>query len=77
MMFDNPGKRLREMEDEIWETEPSENLAVDFDDIDYDEDFDENDAVLAREERRPGLRTLVLLMVVAAVAAAAWWLGWI
>lgn len=79
-MFDDPGKKLTQLKDELLEVEDAEdeNFAADFDDTAYDdEEFDESSAVLAEETKRPGLRTLVFLLVVGVlIAGAGWWLGW-
>lgn len=77
-MFDDPGKKLRQLEDDLRELEePEESFSAE----EFEEDmpeFDEGAAVLAREERHPGLKTLVLLLILAGAAAwAGWKLGWL
>ncbi|MDO5401599.1 MAG: hypothetical protein Q4F17_11620 [Eubacteriales bacterium] len=76
-MFDDPGKKLKALEQELREADPEAMEPVEFAEEDYPDEFDESRAVIARQPKRAGLKTLVLLLLVAGALAGARWLGWI
>lgn len=82
-MFDDPGKKLRQLEDELWSVEPQEEQVPETEDALYDyeeEEFDESCAVLVPEPKknRAGATLMLLLVIIiGCLAAARWCFGWI
>lgn len=76
-MFDDPGKKLHQLEEELRAVEPVEIAEESSED--YENDLADGDAVWAPEPERAGLRTLVLLglFILGCLAAARWCFGWI
>lgn len=72
-MFDNPRRKLDQMEEELLEIQEPEEEGED-----EDYEMDDRDAVYAPAQGRPGLRTLVFLAVMLVlILAAGRWLGWL
>ena len=75
-MFDDPGKKLRRLEQELKEADDVE--PVTWDQPQDTEELDDADVVYAPPGRRPGLRTLVFLLVMLVlILAAGRWMGWL